>query len=370
MYLQSWLATHRRVRASTLASYRNHVDLHIGPLLGGIKVAKLRPSDVDRLIADRLAYGLSPATVGHIVTTLRIALNAGVRRGDLPDNPAGRVDLPRVEREPIEPMTTAQAAQILDAVEGHWIEHVVRLLLGSGIRLGEACALNQGDLALDAGFIRLRKSKTEVRAVPVSDDAVDALRAAVGQHPGSGPTSPCSSGSGESRRGNRDRLQGWSVSHAFPRRLERAGLARLVPHGLRHGAATLMLAAGHSLPVIGKQLGHKSQAMTARYAHVVPEAQRSAISALTSGRGRRLSRSEPRTGVRDARCRLPSLRRAVRSSAGAAVRDARGHAAPRVARLSRRVPGPLRGDAAPVSAPESEVRRRWNDAAVRLAGQS
>lgn len=279
-YLEAWLLGHRRVRSSTLVSYGGHVRLHISPLLGGIPIAKLQPGDVDRLIVDRLEAGLSPATVVRIVTTLRIALGAGVRRGELHANVAARVDLPRVERHEIEPLTTEDAAAILDVVEGTWLEHIVRLLLGSGIRLGEACALNQGDLALDQGFVRLRKSKTEIRAVPISEDAVDALRAALAAAPRIGRDEPVFFNQRRNRQGVIDRLPEASVSHAFPRLLERAGLRRMVAHGLRHGAATLMLAEGHSLSTIGKQLGHRSQQVTAMYAHVMPSAQRSAIAAL------------------------------------------------------------------------------------------
>jgi integrase len=291
-YLRTWLTAHRRIRQSTVLSYRNHIELHIGPLLGGIPVAKLRPADVDRLIANRLKAGLSPATVGRIVTTLRIALNAGVRRGELVDNVASRVDLPRVEREPVKPLTPEEAGAILDAVAGHWTEHIVRLLLGSGLRIGEACALNQGDLVLDQGFVRLRESKTRIRAVPITEDAVDALRAAVARAPRFGPDEPVFFGERRNREGHRDRLERWSVSHAFPRILERAGLDHLTPHGLRHGAATLMTADGIPLPVIAKQLGHRSTNMTARYAHVVPEAQRSAIAALDVRK--RASNASPR----------------------------------------------------------------------------
>jgi integrase len=42
-----------------------------------------------------------------------------------------------------------------------------------------------------------------------------------------------------------------------------------------------MLAAGTPMRVIAEQLGHRNPALTARvYAHVVPEAQRAAVSAL------------------------------------------------------------------------------------------
>jgi integrase len=251
--------------------------LHIDPLLGGILLAKLRPADVRRLIDALEAKGLKPATIVRVVTTLRIALNAAVGERVIVDNAAAHIRLPSVDREPVRPLLHAEADAILNAVDGTWIGPLVRLLLGSGMRLGEAIGLDQRDLLLDAGFVRVRRSKTDVRAVPISDDAVAALREALALAPRRGPDEPVF----YSPRRPRERLRGGSVSHALPRILQRAGLERLAPHALRHGAATLMLADGHPMRVIAEQLGHRNPAITARvYAHVIPEAQRSAVGSL------------------------------------------------------------------------------------------
>ena len=282
-YLAAWLVSHgRSVRPSTLASYRGHVELHIGPLLGGIRVAKLRPADVRRLVDDLERKGLSPATIGLVVTTLRIALNELVADRAIADNPAARIRLPRVVREPVRPLRPADADAIVDATAGTWLGPLVRLLLGSGLRLGEACGLDQRDLVLDSGYVRVRRSKTQVRAVPVSDDAVAALRDALAAAPRRGPDEPVFFGQ---RTGAR--LAGSSASHALPRILERAGLPPLAPHALRHGAATLMLADGVPMRVIAEQLGHANPALTSRtYAHVVPEQQRVAVRSLERRRTR------------------------------------------------------------------------------------
>jgi integrase len=275
-YLDEWLAAHRRnVRASTYVSYAGHVRMHISPLLGGIPLARLEPRDVRRLIDELERKGLSSATIVRVVTTLRIALNAAVAERAIFDNPA-RVRLPRVEREPVKALTEAGADAILEAVRGHWVEPITRLLLGSGMRLGEAIGLNQGDLLLEQGYVRLRVTKTRVRAVPITDDAVAALRAAIAAAPRIGPDEPVFFGV---RR--RDRMRGDSVTQVFPKLMEQAGLGHITPHGLRHGAATLMLTAGVPMRVISEQLGHRNPALTSRiYAHVIPEAQRAAITAL------------------------------------------------------------------------------------------
>jgi integrase len=286
-YLADWLETPRDIEPSTLRSYREHVNNHISPLLGGIPVVQLQPADVDRLIRDRLRFQrngkyLSPTTVGRIVTTLRIALNRAVRRGALPVNVAALVDLPRPTRYTVPAMSDPEADRILDAVEGHWLEPVIRLLFGSAIRLGEAVSLNQGDVFPEQAFVRLRKSKTTIRAVPISEDAIAGIAQALAVAPRRGPDEPLFFGV---RTG--ERLTGASVSHAFPKLLVDAGLPRVTPHGLRHGAATLMVAKGVHMRIVAEQLGHRNPAITARvYAHVIPEVQRAAVDALPRRRAR------------------------------------------------------------------------------------
>lgn len=283
-YLDGWLKGHRRsVSDATHTSYAGHVRLHIGPLLGGIPLARLRPADTRRLVDELERKRLSSSTIVRVITTLRIALNAAVRDRLLIHNAADIRELPKVRRKPVRPRTPDEAERILDAVEGTWVEHIVRLLLGSGLRLGEATGLNQCDLVLDAGYVRLRETKTDVRAVPISVDAAEALRAAVRSAPRIGPDEPVFFGPRKATR----RLQGSSVTHALPRILDPIGLGHITPHQLRHDAATLMLQGGHSMRVIAEQLGHRNPALTARvYAHVIPEALRSAVDSLERRRAR------------------------------------------------------------------------------------
>lgn len=289
-YLDAWLLTVKpSIVASTWTSYADHVEHHIKPMLGPVRVLALNTRQVDRLIADRLTHvsphtkrPLSPTTVRLIVTTLRTALAAGVAKHQLPDNVAEGATIPRANVKRIEPMTEDDAVRLLRAVEGTWTEPIVRFLLGSGLRVGEACGLDQGDLRLDEGFVSLRVSKTEIRAVDVSDDGIAGLRMALARAPRRGKSEPVFFGP---RRG--DRLRESSVSHALPRILRAAGLERLTPHGLRHGSATLMLADGVPLKVIQAQLGHRSPTMTNRYAHLIRDTQREALKPLDRAASRR-----------------------------------------------------------------------------------
>ena len=67
-----------------------------------------------------------------------------------------------------------------------------------------------------------------------------------------------------------------SLHHYWRPVRERAGLADVRLHDLRHSYASRALALGESLYTIGKLLGHTSVATSARYAHLMREAEREA----------------------------------------------------------------------------------------------
>jgi integrase len=236
---------------------------------------------VEEFVEDRLRHvspsknkRLSPATVGKILVTLRSAL----AEADLRENPAARVEAPKVERRVPRIVGTDEAARILDAVEGSWVEAICRFLFGSALRIGEAVSINQSDIDWEHSMVQIRDSKTTIRRVEVTDDAMDALRLALTQAPRRGAHEPVFFSPRARRDGVRDRLLPSSVTHALPRILQGASIEPLTPHGLRHAHATVALENDVALEAIAHQLGHRSLTMTRRYAKVTDELRRSALS--------------------------------------------------------------------------------------------
>lgn len=271
-YMDRWLAGKRDVRPSTHSLYAIHVRKHIAPFLGHHRITELQPRHVEAFV-NRLERTVSPGTVGLILRTLKSALALGVERRELPDNPAATVKPPNVRRKPVAAMTDEDADRIIAAVEGTWFEYVIRFLVGSGCRVGEACALDQGDI--HDGYVTIRAPKREPRATLVSSDGMEALAEAIRQAPRRGLREPVFFGPK-----TRDRVDRHSVSQALADALVKAGLPRMTAHALRHGAATRMLSDGHSIKTIADQLGNSERVTMTTYAHVAPAVARAAVASL------------------------------------------------------------------------------------------
>jgi integrase len=272
-YLERWLQGKRKIRESTRLQYENHVRKHLIPELGAIPVSQLTRRHVEAFVADRERHvskstgrPLTPATVGKILTTLRSALESAVPR-DLPDNVAAKVEPPRIDRKPVRAVSSEEIVRIRQAVSGTWLSPIVRFLFGSGLRIGEAVALNQGDVDWTLGTVHVHVTKTTPRTVRVSKDGLAALRTI--KHWRIGKREPLFWSPKVNRAGHHDRLSRHSVSHALPRVLKDHGIAPMAAHGLRHAHATVGLERGTPIESIAAQLGHRNPTMTRNvYAHV------------------------------------------------------------------------------------------------------
>jgi integrase len=101
-YITAYLDNATDLSPKTLERYRELAAVQIIPLLGGIKLQKLRPEDLDPWHATLLATGLSALTCGHTHRVLSKVLNRAVENGTLTRNVAGIRKPPKVEEEEVE----------------------------------------------------------------------------------------------------------------------------------------------------------------------------------------------------------------------------------------------------------------------------
>jgi integrase len=145
----------------------------------------------------------------------------------------------------------------------------VRLLVLTGCRMSEILTLRWQDVDLDAGLLRLPDSKTGKKTVRLNAPARELLAAL-----------PRIEGNPFVVVGGRDGEYLKDLERPWRRIRERAALANVRLHDLRHSFASVAAAGGHSLPIIGALLGHTQSATTQRYAHLGADPLRQASEAI------------------------------------------------------------------------------------------
>lgn len=151
---------------------------------------------------------------------------------------------------------------------------VVRLMVATGIRVGELCKLKIDDVSPDGSSLRVHGKGSRDRVAYISDKELRReLQFFVQERqrrgdPG-GPVFVNRYGSAVRPQSIRSRLRHWTTEHGFSR--------RVTPHMLRHTAATLLIEKGVDIRFVQRMLGHSSIATTEIYTHVSDSALRATL---------------------------------------------------------------------------------------------
>ena len=274
-WLDAWLAEIKKfdgTRPATLTLYKGLAERYVKPVIGGVRLDKLTPAHVQRLVAETWATqtsrGTPPSatTVQHVYKVVRNALADAYRMELVMRNVAAQVKAPPLIRDRRPDMTVEDAKRLLSTIRGERLEAFFVLALTTGLRRGELLALRWEDVDLSSRQLRVRqalqradgklrivepKTSTSRRTVVLPRLAVQHLR----EH---------------RKRQNAQRLalgEAWrehglvfastigtpieprNINRRWDELRERAGLDGLRLHDLRHGCATFMLAAG--VPLTG-----------------------------------------------------------------------------------------------------------------------
>jgi integrase/recombinase XerC len=281
---RAWLAHEKRAAARTQAGYAQDLQAFVGFMAehqgGPVGLATLRdlaPAGFRGWLAWRLKEGYAKTSTQRAVAAVRGFLDFLDARYGL-HNPALRaMRAPRAGRRLPRPLAVAEVEELTAAVaeepgRAPWLlardTALLLLLYGAGLRIGEALALDRGDLpAGDESALRVMGKGRKERLVPllpVIREALDAYLAAC-PYP-LGPDRPLFVG----ERGKR--LQQAVVQKRVRELRHALGLPETAtPHSLRHSFATHLLSSGADLRSIQELLGHASLSTTQRYTGVDAE---------------------------------------------------------------------------------------------------
>ena len=317
-FLNRWLEhVSTKTATKTHERYAEIVRLGLAPRLGTIKLAKLRPIDIQGLYADALKSGrvngtggLSARTVLHYHRILSGALKMAVRWQLLPRNPTDAVEPPRPEHREMVALDEDQTAILIESVKGTSLYIPVMLAVTTGMRRGEVLALRWTNIDLDGatlsitqtleksreGGLRFKQPKTlkSRRTISLPSITVDALRRhradqaqlylSLGMGWGESGL-VCTKGTGEPVNPN-------TLTSGFASHVKDTKIPRVRSDDLRHTHATQLLKEGVHPKIAQERLGHATIAVTLDlYSHVMPGMQEDAAArvdrALKSALGRR-----------------------------------------------------------------------------------
>nr|WP_248964929.1 site-specific tyrosine recombinase XerD [Sphaerisporangium perillae] len=283
------LTVERGLAANTLASYRRDLRRYLDHLRprGRRSLAEVTEADVVAFLAalregDERHPALVASSAARAVSAVRGFHRFAQREGLAAHDPAHGVHPPSRSRSLPKAMGVAEVERLIaaagpkDAPLTHRNRALLEVLYGTGARISEAVGLTVDDV--EAGRVRLRGKGGRTRVVPLGRFAGEAVRAYLTR------ARPVIWAQGRgtaalflNARGGRLTRQGaWEVLRSAA---ERAGLAGVSPHMLRHSFATHLLDGGADVRVVKELLGHASVATTQVYTLVGVDRLREAYAA-------------------------------------------------------------------------------------------
>lgn len=232
-------------------------------------VSSLTRPDISRYIDLRRVHGLSNSSINREISVLSAAINYAVKRwGWNISNPVSGLYLKMPEGR-MRWLTREEAQRLLTAGRVSDAPHLydfLRLALNTGMRRGEMLGLEWrrvdfGEARLLLEGIHTKNGKR--RYVPLNRGALDALKSRLQFRDQFSPGSPWVF----VQRNGKPVVQ---VNFAFRQACEKAGVEDFRIHDLRHTFASWLVSSGVPLSELRDLLGHSSIVQTERYAHLAP----------------------------------------------------------------------------------------------------
>lgn len=237
-------------------------------IFGKRRLNEISPQDVQCFKANR-AIEVKPATVNRELTVLRHMMSTAVEWGDITHSPFKGIKMLEVPTKLERILGHDEESKLLracDQIRSRFLRSTIILALNTGLRRGELLSLTWDQIDLTHSTVRIvnAKSKAGNRSIPLNKMAYSVL-VELSMNRTSNYIFP-------SNRKKDSRLH--DLKKGFRRAVAFADLREnLRFHDLRHTFATRLVQAGVDIITVQHLLGHAKITMTARYAHS-PDASR------------------------------------------------------------------------------------------------
>lgn len=271
------------------ASYQGNLDRTIYPALGAFKLPDITSAQISALLLDIQASGKAHATVIKAYTILHSLFKMAYLGDMIPKNPMDKVERPKPRKDEIqaaEPQayTAAEIKQLFDVLDTEPLKWraLVQLLIDTGIRRGECCALRWENIDFSSGAVAISGNLCYTpakgiyldtpknghrRTVYVGTETLSLLRQLRTEQ-----AAKAFSAYVFTQEGSPEPMHPQSPTRYLKKLSARCGLTDLHPHKLRHTFASVAITNSADVASVSEALGHADKSTTLRmYTHASAE---------------------------------------------------------------------------------------------------
>ncbi len=279
-----------KLKETTIYHYKGIVKRHFTDYFGNKKLKDITPGMLSDFFCkltvkdvDGNDIPMTPGGVKGIYIVMKSIMSYAVSQGFIKETPCRRVILPQEDREEDKKrkyLTEEEIPDFLAIFDGYSvINTIVKLLLYTGMRSGEAVGLQWKDIDFKRGTISIEhtlsyttgkyylsspKTKTSRRVIYMSTTVIELLkehrRHQLELQTSLAPNFPhpemvFTNGEG-------DYKSTVTVNNSLKRKLRGTPFKFITPHSLRHTNASLLLNGGVDLKIVSEHLGHANISTT------------------------------------------------------------------------------------------------------------
>ena len=148
----------RSLIQKTVDQYRAQYNNHISKYLGRLKVTDVTPDRVNNYVDDLLSRNLTASQINRSVKVLKMVLNHALKLQYIPSNPAQFIDPVKHTKKALRVLTEDEIKAFVKEASEDELYPLWYLLLNSGMRIGEALALEWSDLNWETDELVISKT--------------------------------------------------------------------------------------------------------------------------------------------------------------------------------------------------------------------
>ena len=281
-----------RCAEHTRDSFQRNLNLHILPIIGAVKLPEITPAQLTALLLKAQANGLKHASCVKIYTILNMLFKQAYMDESIERNPMDKVQRPKASKAEgkdteIQAYTGEELKHIIDCLENEPLKWraLIRLLMATGCRRGEALALTWRNVDFKDNAITLEKNlcyspskgvyldtpKNGKKRTVYIDAGIMKLLKEIKRN----QKIVALDGYVFTQDDSTEPMHPDSPTRYFARFGKRYNIPDFHPHKLRHSFASVAITNGADVASVSETLGHADKGITLRmYTHADEESKK------------------------------------------------------------------------------------------------